>query len=118
MNINEKIGDYTIIKHGEIIVYNNEVIQLELKEENSIFLKIKFAQIDGEKNSIKQSLEDNILTLQFTNYDAENTYYGMFEPVRVGKLDNQNALYLSIVVHTLNTKYGNRIVKYTFLKKD
>lgn len=118
MNIKEKIGDYTIIKYGEILVYNNEIVQFELIEENSIFLKIRFDKIDGEKKTINQDLKDNTLTFQFINLNNDDSYYGIYEPIRIGSLGNGNPLYFNILVHTLNTKYGNRILKYTFLTKD
>lgn len=118
MDIKEKIGDYTIIKCGEILVYNNEVVQLELIEENSIFLKIRFDKIDGEKKKINEDLKDNTLTFQFINLNNDDSYYGIYEPIKIGKLGNGSPLYFNVLVYTLNAKYGNRILKYAFLTKD
>ena len=118
MHFKEKIGDYTIINHGEILVYNNEIVQIELIEENSIFLKIKFDQIEGDKKSIKHKLEDNTLTFQFINLNNDDSYYGIFEPIQIGQLNNKNPLYFNVVIYTLNAKYGNRILKYAFLTKE
>ena len=114
----ESIGDFTILKQSEIIVYNDSEINIELRENDKpLVLKIYFVNKGGRKSSVLEEVNDNTLSLKFVNFEKENSLGGIFEPLRVGILDNGEILYFNCVIYTLNASEGNRFLKYSFLKK-
>ena len=113
----ESIGDFTILKQSEIIVYNDSEINIELRENDKpLVLKIYFVNKGGRKSSVLEEVNDNTLSLKFVNFEKENSLGGIFEPLRVGILDNGEILYFNCVIYTLNASEGNRLLKYSFLK--
>lgn len=119
MDFNEKIGDYSIIRHGEIIVYRNESVDIQLTEEgsDSIVVRIVFKE-DGGNTGISEELQDNTLIMNFLNFNRNYSMSGIFEPIEIGKSDNDSVLYFNCVVFTINSKDGNRLLKYSFLKRN
>ena len=118
MEFIEYIGNYKIMKHGEIIIYNDNGIMIDLIENDvPITLKIKFENKGGRVSTITSNIEDNTLIFHFINFERENYIGGIFEPTEVGKLDNGDTLYFNCIVNTINIKEGLRIIKYTFLIK-
>ena len=118
MDFNEKIGDYTIIKHGEIIVYKNETINIELIEESgTMVLKVMFVQEDNSRPYITEELNKNTLIMKFVNSNRDYSVSGIFAPIEIGKLGDGEVLYFCCSVFTINAKDGNRLFKYSFLKR-
>ena len=122
LQFKEKIDDYTIIKHGEIIVNQDKCISIEISDEGDpITLKIEFINQGGRASSISQEISGNIQTLKLINFEQNNSISGVFEPIEVGKIDDNGkeyALYFNCVVHTISHKDGNRFLKYSFLYKE
>lgn len=118
MDFTEYIGDFEIIKHSEIIIYNDKEVSIELIEDNApLVLKIRFQNKGGRTSSITEELKDNVLTFNFINFERENSLGGLFEPIEVGRFGNDDVLFFNCVVYTLNSKEGSRVLRYSFLKK-
>lgn len=118
MDFTEYIGDFEIIRHSEIIIYNNKEVSIELIENNDpLVLKIQFQNKGGRVSSIVEELKDNVLTFNFINFERENSLGGIFEPMEVGKFGNGDVLFFNCIVYTLNSKEGSRVLRYSFLKK-
>ena len=117
MDFNEKIGDYTIIKHGEIIVYKNETIDIELIEESgTMVLRVMFVQEDNNKPYVTEELNKNILIMKFVNHNRDYSVSGIFTPIEIGKLDDGEVLFFCCSIFTIDARNGNRLFKYSFLK--
>ena len=117
MDFNEKIGNYKIIKHGEVIVYKNETIDIEIVEEEVMTFRAMFVQENDSKSYIKYEVYQNVLTMKFVNFNKNYSASGVFEPMEVGELDNGDTLYFCCVIFTINANDGNRVFKYSFLTK-
>lgn len=119
LKFKEKIGNYSIIKQGEIIVNKDSCISIEISDEGEpVTLKIEFANQGGRASSVSQEVSGNIQTLKFINFEQNNSINGLFEPIEIGNINdngNNHTLYFNCVVHTINSKEGNRIFKYSFL---
>lgn len=118
MEFVEYIEGYKIIRHGEIIVYNDNEVRIELIDgDEPIILKIQFRNQGGRVSSISQEVEGDTLVMKFINFERDNSIGGVFEPIQIGKISETEYLYFSCVIHTLNSNDGNRLLKYSFLKK-
>lgn len=116
INFIEKIGDYTLINRGEIIVYNDKEIIIELRdEEEPIYLIIRFKNQGGRISSIERDVNKDTLILNFINYELPNSLGGIFEPILVGNTNDKKDLYFSCAVFTLDATKGYRLFKYSFL---
>ncbi len=123
ISFKEKIGDYIIIKSGEIIVNKDSLITIEISDEGGepLLLKIEFLNQGGRIASISQEVNETTQTLKFLNFEQDNMVNGLFEPVEIGTLDENgqiHTLYFNCLIHTISSKDGNRIFKYSFLIKE
>lgn len=122
MDFNEKIGDYRVVRHGEIIVYTNESINIEIQEDTTMILRVLF--ITEMENNRKSHIliqgdpnDNNLLVVKFVNIHKDYSVSGIFEPIEIGIFDNGDKIYFTCAVFTVNAKDGNRIFKYSFLTK-
>lgn len=122
LNFKEKIGDYSIIKQGDIIVSKDNRISFEISDEGDpLILRIEFVNQGGRTSSVSQEIDGNIQTLKIINFKEDNSINGLFEPAEIGTMYNNGnkcTLYFNFTVHTINSKEGNRIFKYSFLIKE
>lgn len=111
-------GNFEIVRQSEIIIYNDNEVSIELRDNSDILiLKIQFQNRGGRVSSIEQKLNENILTFQFINFEKEDSLGGIFEPIKICELNNGTFLYFNCLVYTVNTKDGYRVLKYSFLKQ-
>ncbi|OUP31671.1 hypothetical protein B5F24_16450 [Bacteroides clarus] len=114
----EKIGDYTIIKNGEILVYNDEAVDIELIGKKScITLRAMFVQENNSNPRIEMKSDKNILTIKFVDINKDCDVAGITTPTEIGHLEGGEALYFYCSVFTVNAKIGYRFFKYAFLKR-
>lgn len=114
----EKIGGYTIIKNGEILVYNDEAVEIELIDKKSrITLRAMFVQENNSNPRIEIKSDEDILTIKFVDIDKDCDASGT-TPTEVGYLEGGEALYFYCSVFTVNAKIGYRFFKYAFLKRN
>lgn len=122
MDIKERIGEYEIIKHGEIIVFNDEDIMLEISfddkdKEEPLLLKIHFENKGGRVSSINQKIDEKTMILEFINFDREMSLGGIFEPIEIAKKDNNSIIYFSGIVFNRQETGKERLFKYSFYLK-
>lgn len=120
LQFTEKIGDFEILKNGEIIVFRNASIELKLIEHgiDSVLL-IKFSKIEDTKPMIRQYVENNIMIFDFINIDKNQSVAGIFEPTEIAVSDDgMHTIYLSCALMTLKNEDGNRLFKYSILAKN
>lgn len=120
MDFYEKIGDYLVVKHGEIIVYANEKINIEIQENTTMVLRVLFIQENNESSHISIASDDNdesLLVVKFINIHKDYSVSGIFDPIEIGTFDNGEKIFFTCAVFTVNAKDGNRIFKYSFLTK-
>lgn len=114
----EKIGDYTIIKNGEILVYNDETVDIELiRKKSCITLRAMFVQEDNSRPYITEELNKNTLIMKFVNSNRDYSVSGITTPIEIGYLEGGETLYFYCSVFTVNAKIGYRFFKYAFLKR-
>ncbi|MCL1625736.1 DUF6864 domain-containing function [Bacteroides caecicola] len=119
MEFKEKISEYTIIHHGEIIVYNDQEIQIELTDTSGpLILKIHFLNSGGRVSSFTSEVNENVQILTFKNFERNESLGGLFEPVEIAKMDDGSSLYFNCAIYTENAKDGDRLFKYSFLKRE
>lgn len=120
LQFTEKIGDFEILKNGEIIVFKNASIELKLIEHgiDSVLL-IKFSKIEDTKPMIRQYVENNIMIFDFINIDKNQSVTGIYEPTEIAVSDDgMHTIYLNCALMTLKNEDGNRLFKYSILAKN
>lgn len=119
LNFIEKVGDYTILRTSEIIVYNNSTIRLELIE-GGVASPILFRFIGEEETKpvIRQNVMDGALVFDFVNTDKAPGIFGIFEPTEIAVSDyEKTTIYLSCVLVSLKMDKGCKLFKYSILSK-
>lgn len=118
LNFKEKMGEFTLIQHSEIITYNDKDITIILNgNDETLQLKIKFKNQGGRVSKMKNCIDGDTLTIEFLNFEQPNSMSGVFEPIQLGIINNID-LYFNCAIYTLNAKDGNRLVKYSFWTKE
>ena len=115
MEIKERIGDYVVIKSGEIAIFNNTPIEINISDSNTICIRIEF-EYGNEKFSIQEYLNKTTHKLKFSNM-CINSICGTFEPIDIAKLDSGEILYIIANVIMFDDKKGNGLLKYSLLTK-
>lgn len=83
----------------------------------AMVLKVMFVQEDNSRPYITEELNKNTLIMKFVNSNRDYSVSGIFAPIEIGKLDDGEVLYFCCSVFTINAKDGNRLFKYSFLKR-
>ena len=115
METKEKIGEYAIIKSGEVTIFNNAPIEISVYDSTTICIRIEFEHGDG-KFFIEESLDKNTHILRFSNLNV-NSVCGTFEPIDIAVLDSGEILYIIANAIILDAEKGNGIFRYSLLTK-
>lgn len=121
LNLTKKIGDFIVIKSGELIIDNNKSIEFEISDGGEpLIFKIEFVNQKGRDSVINQDVSGNTQIMRFLNFERTHSINGLFEPIEIGKINNDgqiSTLYFNCIVYTHDPNLGNRIFKYSFLTK-
>lgn len=118
LRFQERIGDYTVIKSGNIIVFDNKEIYIDIFDKDDLLkIKIEFSNRGGRIASITKYNTDDCICIRFVNFEKDNSVEGAYNPIEIAEFDDGNVLYFSCVLNTIDSKSGIRTFSYSFLMK-